>query len=212
MKRFIVRSSMLGFAALAAHVAAQPAAAQQVTHAKVASVSPYAGYMMFGKLFEGPIGTSISAANGPVYGAQLSLTMAPNIALYGNVGFSSSDLKVGIPVLGGLDVGSTKALMYDGGVELKVPMAQGSMVTPFVQGGVGAIRYEVESGFLNTNATNVAYNFGGGLDVRLGPTFGVRVMAKDYLGKFDFKEATSFDLKGKTTNNVALTLGVNLGF
>jgi hypothetical protein len=37
-------------------------------------------------------------------------------------------------------------------------------------------------------------------------------MAKDYLGKFDLEEATSFDLKGKTTNNVALTLGVNLGF
>ena len=31
-------------------------------------------------------------------------------------------------------------------------------------------------------------------------------------GKFDFKEATSFDLKGKTTNNVALTVGLNLGF
>jgi hypothetical protein len=204
----IARTSMIGAAAI---VSAMPLAAQQATP-KVFDVTPYAGYMMFGKLFEGPIGTSVSAGSGPVYGAQMSLTMAKNVALYGNVGYSSSDLKIGLPIIGGLDVGSSKALMYDGGVELKIPMQAASVVTPFVQGGVGAIRYEVESGFLNTNATNVAYNLGGGVDVRLSPNFGVRVMAKDYLGKFDFKEATTFKVNGKTTNNVALTLGVNFGF
>jgi Outer membrane protein beta-barrel domain len=204
----IARTSMIGAAAI---VSAMPLAAQQATP-KVFDVTPYAGYMMFGKLFEGPIGTSVSAGSGPVYGAQMSLTMAKNVALYGNVGYSSSDLKIGLPIIGGLDVGSSKALMYDGGVELKIPMQAASVVTPFVQGGVGAIRYEVESGFLNANATNVAYNVGGGVDVRLSPNFGVRVMAKDYLGKFDFKEATTFNVNGKTTNNVALTLGVNFGF
>jgi len=204
----IARTSMIGAAAI---VSAMPLAAQQATP-RVFDVTPYAGYMMFGKLFEGPIGTSVSAGSGPVYGAQMSLTMAKNVALYGNVGYSSSDLKIGLPIIGGLDVGSSKALMYDGGVELKIPMQAASVVTPFVQGGVGAIRYEVESGFLNANATNVAYNVGGGVDVRLSPNFGVRVMAKDYLGKFDFKEATTFNVNGKTTNNVALTLGVNFGF
>jgi opacity protein-like surface antigen len=208
MKRFVLRTSVIG---LAASLGTIPLAAQQVKPT-VFDVSPYAGYMMFGKLFEGPIGTSISAGSGPVYGAQMSLTMAKNVALYGNVGYSSSDLKIGLPIIGGLDVGSSKALLYDGGVELKIPMQAATAVTPFVQGGVGAIRYEVESGFLNTNATNVAYNFGGGVDVKLSPNFGVRLMAKDYLGKFDFKEATSFNLNGKTTNNVALTLGVNFGF
>lgn len=208
MNRFAIRTSIAGLA-VAAY--ALPVAAQQAKPA-VFDVSPYAGYMMFGKLFEGPIGTSISTGSGPVYGAQMSLTMARNVALYGNVGYSSSDLKVGIPILGGIDVGTSKALMYDGGIELRLPMQSATVVTPFVQGGVGAMRYEVESGFLNTKATNVAYNFGGGVDVRLSPNFGVRLMAKDYLGKFDFKEATSFDLNGKTTNNVALTLGVNVGF
>jgi len=207
MKRSI-RTSMIGAAILAS---AMPLAAQQVKPT-VFDVSPYAGYMMFGKLFSGPVGTSISAGSGPVYGAQMSLTMAKNFALYGNVGYSSSDLKVGLPIIGGLDVGSSKALMYDGGVELKVPMQAASAVTPFVQGGIGAIRYEVSSGFLDANATNVAYNFGGGVDVRLTPNFGLRLMAKDYLGKFDFKEVTSFDLNSKTTNNVALSLGVKLGF
>lgn len=209
MRHPFTRTSMIGLAALAAAV---PAGAQQVTHAKVFEVSPYAGYMVFGKLIEGPIGTSVSSGNGPVYGAQLALTMAKNVAIYGNIGYASSDLEVGVPILGGLDIGSSKALLYDGGLELKVPMAAGSKVTPFVQGGVGAIRYDIESGFVKTNATNVAYNFGGGFDVRLAPTFGLRLMAKDYLGKFDFKEVTGFDLKGRTVNNVALTLGVNFGF
>jgi opacity protein-like surface antigen len=207
MKRS-TRISMIGAAVLAS---AMPLAAQQVKPT-VFDVTPYAGYMMFGKLFSGPVGTSISAGSGPVYGAQMSLTMAKNIALYGNVGYSSSDLKIGLPIIGGLDVGSSKALMYDGGVELKVPMQAASVVTPFVQGGIGAIKYEVSSGFLDANATNVAYNFGGGVDVRLTPNFGVRLMAKDYLGKFDFKEATSFDLNSKTTNNVALSVGVKLAF
>lgn len=207
MKRSAIRS-VFGLATI---VAAGPLAAQQAKPT-VFDVTPYAGYMMFGKLFEGPIGTSVSAGSGPIYGAQASLTMAKNVAIYGNVGYSSSDLKVGLPIIGGLDIGSSKALLYDGGLELKVPLQEASVVTPFVQGGVGGIRYEVSSGFLNTKATNVAYNFGGGVDVKLSPNFGVRLMAKDYLGKFDFKEATSFNLSGKTTNNVALSLGVKLGF
>jgi hypothetical protein len=207
MKRSI-RTSVIGAAVLAS---AMPLAAQQVKPT-VFDVTPYAGYMMFGKLFTGPVGTSISAGSGPVYGAQMSLTMAKNVALYGNVGYSSSDLKIGLPIIGGLDVGSSKALMYDGGVELKIPMQAAAVVTPFVQGGIGAIKYEVSSGFLDANATNVAYNFGGGFDVRLTPNFGLRLMAKDYLGKFDFKEATSFDLNSKMTNNVALSAGVKLAF
>ena len=208
MKRFIVRSSVVGLAMVAS---ALPLVAQQVKP-KVFDISPYAGYMMFGKLFEGPIGTSVSAGSGPVYGAQAMLSMSKNIALYGNVGYTSSDLKVGLPILGGIDIGSSKALMYDGGVELKMPMQTSSVVTPFVQGGIGGMRYEVDASILNAKATNVTYNVGGGVDVRLSPNFGVRLMAKDYIGKFDFKEATSFDLNGKTTNNVALTLGVNFGF
>ena len=208
MKRFVIRASAVGLAAFGSAI---PLAAQQAKPT-VFEVSPYAGYMMFGKLFEGPVGTSVSAGSGPVYGAQMTLTMAKNVALYGNVGYSSSDLKVGVPILGGLNVGSSKALLYDGGIQLKVPMQEASVVTPFVQGGIGGIRYDVSTGFLNTKATNVAYNFGGGVDVRLNPNFGVRLMAKDYLGKFDFKEATSFALNGKTMNNVALTLGVHFGF
>ena len=208
MNRFAVRSSVVGLAMVASAI---PLAAQQAKP-KVFDISPYAGYMMFGNLFDGPIGTSVSAGSGPVYGAQATLSMSKNIAIYGHVGYSSSDLKVGLPILGGIDIGSSKALMYDGGVELKLPMQTSTTITPFVQGGIGAMRYEVDASILNAKATNVSYNVGGGVDVRLSPNFGVRLMAKDYIGKFDFKEATSFNLNGKTTNNVALTLGVNFGF
>ena len=208
MNRFMVRSSVVGLAMVASAI---PLAAQQAKP-KVFDISPYAGYMMFGNLFDGPIGTSVSAGSGPVYGAQATLAMSKNIGIYGNVGYSSSDLKVGVPILGGIDIGSSKALMYDGGVELKMPMQTSNTVTPFVQGGIGGMRYEVDASILSAKATNVSYNVGGGVDVRLSPNFGVRLMAKDYIGKFDFKEATSFDLNSKTTNNVALTLGVNFGF
>src|SRR5689334_3004836 len=180
MNRFMVRSSVVGLAMAASAI---PLAAQQAKP-KVFDISPYAGYMMFGNLFDGPIGTSVSASSGPVYGAQATLSMSKNVGIYGNVGYSSSDLKVGLPILGGIDIGSSKALMYDGGVELKMPMQTSSTITPFVQGGVGAMRYEVDASILNAKATNVSYNVGGGVDVRLSPNFGVRLMAKDYIGKF----------------------------
>jgi hypothetical protein len=137
MKRFVGRTSAVAAALFAT---ALPAAAQQAAKAKVLDLSPYAGYMIFGKLFEGPIGTSISTGSGPVYGAQATLALSKNVAVYGNVGYSNSNLEVGVPILGGLEVGTSKALLYDGGVELKIPMTQGTIVSPFVQGGVGAIR------------------------------------------------------------------------
>ena len=37
-------------------------------------------------------------------------------------------------------------------------------------------------------------------------------MAKDYIGKFDSKQATSLKLSGKTVNNVAVTAGIRIGF
>jgi opacity protein-like surface antigen len=190
---------------------AAPAFAQQSRN-PVADITPYAGYMIYGKFIDGPLGTSLTAANGPVYGATAGLSLSPNIALVGNVGYSSSDIKVGVPFIGGISVGSTNVLMYDGGVQLRMPSMKASAVSPFVQAGVGAMRFDIENRFFKTNATNVAYNIGAGLDYQISPNIGVRVMAKDYVGKFDFKDATQFDFKGQTAHNVALSFGVKLGF
>ena len=65
---------------------------------------------------------------------------------------------------------------------------------------------------LRATSTNLTGNVGAGLDVSLGQSMGLRLMAKDYIGKFDFKQATSFDISGKMAQNWAITAGVRLGF
>ena len=204
---------VLAAAAFAGLAAVSTAGAQQTTARGMSlELAPYAGYMMFGKMIDGPIGTSISNANSPLYGAQLGIGLTPNVALVGNVAYASSDLKVGVPLLGGLTIGNTNVLLYDGSLQLRLPTAGTLGVSPFVQLGAGAIRYDIENGLVNANATNLAYNAGVGFDYQLSKNIGVRLMAKDYIGKFDFKDATTFDFEGKTAHNVALSLGVKLGF
>jgi opacity protein-like surface antigen len=206
--RFVITAALAGLVATsAAQAQTQPVRGMSL------ELTPYAGYMMFGKMVEGPIGTSVSNANSPLYGAQLGLSLTPNIGLVGNVAYASSDLKIGVPFLGGLTVGDTKVLLYDGSLQLRLPTT-GTLggISPFVQLGAGAIRYEVENGLIKTTATNAAFNAGVGLDYQLTKNLGVRLMAKDYIGKFDFKDATTFDLEGKTAHNVALSVGVKLGF
>ena len=206
--RFVIAAA--AFAGLAA---VSTADAQQASPRGISlEIAPYAGYMMFGKMIEGPIGTSISNANSPLYGAQLGLGLTPSIALVGNVAYASSDLKVGVPFLGGITVGNTKVLLYDGSLQFRLPTAGTLGISPFVQLGAGAIRYEVENGLINANATNLAYNAGVGFDYQLSRNIGVRLLAKDYIGKFDFKDATTFDVEGKTAHNVALSLGLKFGF
>jgi hypothetical protein len=119
---------------------AVPAGAQglrPVQNGSVFQLTPYAGYMMFGKFLEGPVGTSLSTKNSPVYGAQLGVQVAPNVALYGNVGYASTNLQVGAPILGHVNVGDSKVWMYDGGLQLDIPVSEFSPVKPFVQAGAG---------------------------------------------------------------------------
>jgi len=63
----------------------------------------------------------------------------------------------------------------------------GTGISPFVEVGAGAIRYEVRTGPLTTNATNFAGNFGGGIDLQPNRSIGIRGAVKDYVGKSDFK-------------------------
>lgn len=207
--RYLIALPGLALAALAT-----PAAAQFSTGPtpKVLEVTPYAGYMIFGKFLDGPLGTNIGMSNGMLYGTQLGISLTPNIALIGNIAYASSDLKIGVPIIGGINVGTSSALVYDGGIQLSMPTSATSPIRPFVQAGAGAIRYDVNNRLLNTTSTNLAFNVGGGVNYQLTPTIGVRGMVKDYIGKFDFKDATSIDFKGKTSNNVALSLGLAIGF
>jgi hypothetical protein len=188
--------------------------ASSLPSGKAFDFTPYVGYMVFGSLMDGPLGTSIGSAPAPVFGAQLGMRLAPNLSLIGNVAAASSDIKAGIPLIGGLSVARSNMLLYDGGLQLDVPVMTiaGTAMSPFIQAGAGAMRYEISQSFLSTNATNFAANVGVGADVVLGKNMGLRVMAKDYIGKFDFKDAMFIDYEGKTTNSVAFSAGLRMSF
>jgi hypothetical protein len=189
-------------------------AAQAPLSGRVLQVTPYAGYLVTGNILEGPVGTSLSTTSGPVYGAQLGMKMAPNISLIGNIAYAAGNIRVGLPIVGGYNVGTSSMLMYDGGLELQLPAASATSMSfaPFLQIGAGAIRYEAEASILNTQATNFAANAGAGADMTLSPNFGLRLMVKDYFGKFDFKEATSLEVQGETAHNWAFSAGLRLSF
>lgn len=199
-------------AAVAATLLAPAARAQRA--AGGIQLSPYAGYLISGNALEGPLGTSLSNSAGAIGGAQLAITLAPGIAVVGNVAYASPDVRAGIPIVGDVSVGSSEIWLYDGGLQLSLPERAGGLlpISPFLQGGVGAMRYSVSSGPLTGEATNVAWNLGAGADLALGRHLAVRLFAKDYIGKFDFKDATGFDVGGETTHHVALGMGLRLDF
>lgn len=180
----------------------------------VARLTPYVGYMTFGDYVDGPIGTRVSNANSAIYGVTAGLDLTRNVSLVGNLGYTDSNVRVGLPIIGGVNIADSKVLLYDGGLQFRLPSTSslGTGISPFVEVGAGAIRYEVRTGPLTTNATNFAGNFGGGIDLQLNRSIGIRGAVKDYVGKFDFKEATSFDLNSRVSHNVAFTVGLTLGF
>jgi hypothetical protein len=205
----MVRSLLAGTLAglLLAAAPRAPLAAQSIG----LGITPYAGYMKFGNLVNGPLGTSVRAAGAPMYGAELQLGLVPGLALVGNVAYAKSDLEVGAPIVGGLSVGESSALMYDAGLRLRLPMSGLVGISPFVQAGAGAMRQNLRLDPVATHATNFAYNVGGGVDLRLAPRLGMQLMVKAYIGKFDAREATSLDVDNRTTHNWAVSAGLRLG-
>jgi len=213
----IVRAPLAAAAlAAAALLTASPAAAQLGRGASSVGLelTPYVGYMFFGDYLDGPLGTSVSNANGRVLGAQLGLRITPNVAVVGNLARASADLEVGLPILGGVGVGSSQVWLYDAGLQFSAGTIgrQGAGVSPFLQVGAGGARHELESAGLRTDASNFTFNAGLGADVMLSPNFGLRLMAKDYIGRFDLEEASTVDAKSDLRHNVALSAGVRLAF
>lgn len=197
-------------AVAAATLLASPLTAQQ--RDPTFQLTPYAGYMRFGNLFSGPLGSEITNGGGPAYGAQASISINRFIGVYGNVTYATPGLEVGIPVLGGVSVGDASVLMYDGGIQLTARGRTPQQLSPFVQAGIGGMRYSFELSPLRLNTTGTAYNIGAGVDLPIGSNFGIRVLAKDYIGRFNAGELVGLDSEPKTTHNLSLSLGMTLGF
>jgi opacity protein-like surface antigen len=217
MNRQLVVAGLI--AALA--VTAQSAEAQRRTGRRLPpaaqvpgpSISPYAGYMMFGDIVDGPLGTSLTSSSGTVFGAQANLPLGSTLSVIGNVAYSEPDLRFGIPILGGVNFGKAEVFMYDAGFQFTAPSRVGERkITPFVQVGAGAMSYDVQVAGLSRKATNLAFNAGLGADLPIAENIGLRLFAKDYIGKFDINEATGVDYEAETSHNIALSAGLKLSF
>ncbi len=177
------------------------------------SVTPYGGYMVFGDIATGPFGTSLTNSSGAVYGAQAQLPLGQVLSVIGNVAYAQPTLRFGVPILGGVDFGKSDVLMYDAGFQFSAPTRAGiRAITPFVQLGAGGMKYDVQVAGISRSATNLAVNAGVGVDVPLAQNLGIRLFAKDYIGKFDVNEAAGLDYDAKTTHNIALSAGLKLQF
>jgi hypothetical protein len=202
-----MKRTLVGLLAISGLLASGEASAQS---GNGAAIMPYAGYMIFGDLLEGPLGTSLSNANGSIIGAQLSLPVAGPVSLYANGGLARSDLNVGLPILGGIGIGSTDAWLFDGGLEVRVPTA--GAISPVLQAGAGVTHYSISNSILETESTNGMGVLGLGVDVAITRNLGLRLMARDHIGKFDFREAVFVDIQGRTAHNVGLTAGLRMAF
>jgi Outer membrane protein beta-barrel domain len=201
-------------AALPSLAAAQSRGSSPLAPTTAFEATPYVGYMFFGDYLSGPLGTSVTNAPAPVFGAQLGMKLSPNFSIIGNVATASSDIQAGIPILGGVSIAQSRVQMFDAGLELALPLTTmaGTALTPFIQAGAGAMKYDITQSFITTSSTNFAANVGLGADVSLGSGVGLRVMARDYIGQFDMQQATYLDIGTNTTQSFALSAGVRLSF
>jgi len=205
----------LGSLAVVAVLAAAPIAAQTTTSVlPLVEVSPYVGYFVASNLADGPLGTGISAGSGGLYGAQVRIPIVPSLAVIGNFGYSAGKLRAGVPIVGGISVGDAKTYLFDAGVQLSAPeLARGNRsLVPFLQAGVGGVRRDLALAGISNRSTNLAWNVGAGGDLEILPGLGVRILVKDYIGKFDVREATGFDVDSRTMHDWGFSLGVNLSF
>jgi hypothetical protein len=209
--------SIRSFVVAASLIAGGTLGAQAPGSGTVLHITPYAGYMMFGDYLKGPLGTSLSNAPGLVYGTQANLSIAPNLSLFGNLGYTSTDLQIGVPFLNGISAGRSQMYMYDAGLEYDFGSSRSGSVpfTPFVQAGIGGMHYSIDEDIISTTATNWAGNVGVGLDVPVSRGVALRLMAKDYIGQFNFQDAIGLGglgLTGQTAHNFALTGGLRFDF
>ncbi|WP_306522657.1 outer membrane beta-barrel protein [Gemmatimonas sp.] len=177
-----------------------------------AHLTPYAGYLVTGNWYDGPLGTSIATTNAPMIGAQGAIPLTKGVSLVGNLAYASGELRIGLPLVGGVNVGSANTWLYDAGLELGGLAGRSTGIAPFVQGGIGGMTNDIEASVFQIRASNVAYTAGVGVDVGVSEALALRVQAKDWIGRFNTEDAVGFRAEGNLAHNWALTAGVKLRF
>ena len=200
----VVASSLLATALVAHPAAAQPGVG--------ATLMPYAGYLITSNWYDGPIGTSLSTTNAPMVGGQASIPLTKGIALVGNLAYASGDLRIGLPLLGGVNVGTIQSWLYDAGLEVGGLPGKKTGIAPFMQVGIGGLTNDIKNTLFDVRASNIAYTGGVGLDLGLSERFAVRVQAKDWVSRFNSADAVGFRAEGNLAHNWAMTAGVKLTF
>jgi opacity protein-like surface antigen len=191
-------------------------------------ITPYVGYIDFGRYVNGKLGQDIALDNGPIFGGQASLSLTRNVAIYGELGYAKSEQRVTPNGYSSVFSSNNSGFWtYDGGLQLMAPFRAEDRhwVVPFVQVGAGGINYRLYN--FNTGNTNsdqrFAWNGGVGLDYHFTRQVGLRLMAKDYIAMFTVKHSevvtpvngtpTTALVNAQTNNNnYAFTAGLNIGF
>lgn len=174
--------------------------------------TPFAGYLMTGNWYDGPIGTSLSTTNAPMVGGQVSIPLTKGIALVGSLAYASGDLRIGLPLLAGVNVATVRMWLYDAGLELGGLPGKKTGLAPFVQVGIGGLTNDIKNSLFDVRASNIAYTGGVGLDLGLVERFAFRVQAKNWVTRLNSEDAVGFRAEGNLAHNWALTAGVKLTF
>jgi opacity protein-like surface antigen len=231
-----MRKILVG-AVLAATVAAAPSHAQTAGTPVTSGggslfLSPYVGYITFGELADLGGDAEFSLEDGLYYGAQAGFSFSPNVALIGNLGYTKTkfvakDIQTGsgqadFNLFNNQDVG---AFFYDATLQFKVPFlanSLGSNIAPFVQAGLGAVRYtndtdDLFDGSQEGTSTNLQIPLAVGVDVNVRPRLGLRLMVRDQITSQAFKNLDDLNEtyrngRADTAHNFAYTVGLNFGF
>ena len=178
------------------------------------AVAPYAGYLVSQSFFDGPLGTSLGVQGATVYGVQLSMPLAPTASIVGSVGYSNGDFEAGLPIVGGISIGSANTLLLDAAVELRLAGGPGSrmVMVPVFQLGGGAIRREVTIIGITADATDFHVSGALGADIPFSSNIALRVMAKDHYGPADFGSVADLHARTGDFHTVSLTGGLRIAF
>ncbi|HJU88276.1 MAG TPA: outer membrane beta-barrel protein [Gemmatimonadaceae bacterium] len=203
-------------AALAASVATVSVAEAQSSSPIGVELTPYAGYMHFGDLFEFSDGTELSMKDAALFGVQGGVRLGQSWALLGNLGYVKSEFTNEFPSAPQQSISpDVGVFLMDASLQYKLPVY--GPVAPFIQGGVGGIKYTFDTDDIQgAGNTDVAFNAGVGADVQLSRALGLRLMVKDYITNLSWDNLNDVqaddDIEGNTAHNLGFSLGLKIGF